>query len=267
MFLHTYHSSPILIQVGPVSIYWYGLLVVIAILAGFFICLKLGKRLGLSKEHFWNLLFPGILAGLIGARLYHVFCELPYYWQNPAEILKIWQGGVGIFGAIAGGILVFFWYSRKYKISFWNLADIVFIALPLGQAIVRWGNYFNQELFGLPTTLAWGIPIDFANRPLAYISFQYFHPVFLYESIWNLIVFIILLLLFRKLTVGFTTSNSLIPGTIFLTYFILYSLGRFFISFLRIDPQPFIFGLRMDQFICLLFIIISTVILLWRSKK
>lgn len=265
MFLHTYHPSPILFQFGPVSIHWYGLLVVLSIVAGFFICLRLAKRAGLNQEHIWNLSFWLILGGLIGARLYHVFCELPYYWQNPVDIFKVWQGGVGIFGVVAAGVLVLFLYSKKSKVSFWFLADIIFVPLALGQAIVRWGNYFNQELFGLPTKLSWGIPIDFINRLPGFTNFEYFHPIFLYESIWNLIVFIILILLFKKLwEVG---PQKIKAGLIFSSYLILYPLSRFFVSFARIDAQPMVFAWRLDQFISLLLVTVGILLLMFRASR
>ena len=318
MFLHILHPSPIAFQIGPISIYWYGLLIVVAIFIGLALTFRLSRIYKIPKEKIWDFSFYLIIFGLIGARVFYLFYNWPYYWQNQLAIFRVWEGGLSIHGAIAAGILVLFFYAlhegglsfwhRNFNLkfrtrsiqgernpkrsggllNFWLLADLLAPALALGQAIGRWGNYFNQELYGLPTNLPWGIPIDLINRTENYASFGYFHPTFLYESIWCFIIFLVLLFL-HKLRIkenkkhyqtlkygskpivnstnsGFTLSNFPI-GFIFLTYLILYSLGRFFIEFLRIDPQPIIFGFRLGQIFSLIILAGALAIMLYKFKN
>ena len=242
MFLHNYQPQPILVKLGPISIYWYGMLIVAGFCLGAYVAFKLAKKYDFRTESLWSLAFYVLIFGLIASRLYHVGCELPYYLKNPVQILKIWQGGLAIWGAIIGAVLVFFFYARRYRRSYLALWDIVVPGLALGQAIGRWGNWFNQELFGRP--VAWGIPIKLANRPEIYQNFTHFHPVFLYESIWCFLIFLILMLAHKKIG---APSSDYSRGRIFALYLILYSLGRFFIELIRIDPQPIFFGLRAGQ--------------------
>lgn len=239
-FLHKYQPSPILIEIKGIQIYWYGFFIVLGILAGYYVVLKLlSKKKSGIIEFVPDLFFYLIIVGIIGARIYHIFSELPYYLANPLDMIKIWNGGMGIFGAIVFGLGTIFLFAKKYKFSFLKALDVMSIGLILGQAIGRWGNYFNSELFGLPTKLAWGIPIIPSLRPDNWASFEYFHPCFLYESLWNFIIFSILLFLFLR----FDKHN----GRIFAVYLILYCLGRFLFEFLRVDFQPIFLGLRLAQ--------------------
>ena len=186
------------------------------------------------------------MPALIGARLYHVIDFWQYYSVNPDKILATWEGGMGIYGGIMGGLLGLgayslykrFWVSKsKFLISnlkfltidFLKLADLAGIGLPLGQAVGRLGNFVNQELYGLPTRLPWGIYIPLEKRFASYQSWERFHPLFAYEAVWNLLVFTIILYVVNKKLVGR-------PGTIFFLYLGLYGLGRFFLDFLRINP-------------------------------
>ena len=195
-FLHNFLPQPILFQWGFLTIYWYGLFVVSGIIAGLVVVLRLAKRQGISSDEVYNLGFYLVIFSLLGARFYSVLLDLPYYLQNPGQIIAVWNGGLAIHGGIIGGAITLFIYSWKKRQSFWLWADLLAVALPLGQAIGRFGNYFNQEIFGQPTDLAWGIPIALQNRPLEYLSSQYFHPTFLYESGLNLVNFVVLLSLF-----------------------------------------------------------------------
>jgi phosphatidylglycerol:prolipoprotein diacylglycerol transferase len=257
MFLHDFYPSPIAFRIGPLNFYWYGLLMVLAIFLGggsFFWLNKTYKIL--KEEEVWNLSFYLILSGLIGARLFHLFYNFSYYWQNPLAIFKIWQGGLSIHGALVGGMLALFFYSRFKNLSFWLLADLLAPALALGKTIGRWGNYFNQELYGWPTDLPWAIPIDYFNRVEGFLHFKYFHPTFLYESLWCFSIFLILLIIHRKRIKKLREqkhSNILEhSGFIFLLYLVLYSFGRFLIEFLRIDPQPIFLSLRLGQWLSLI---------------
>ncbi len=259
-FLHTSHPNPILISLGPINIYWYGLFIVLGILAAIFITLKLADYYKIKKETIIDLAFWLIIGGVIGARLYHILLELQYYLSNPIDAIKIWQGGLAIHGAILAGIVIIWRFSKKHQYNFWLLSSIIAPGLALAQAIGRWGNYFNQELFGKPTKLAWSIPIDLANRPIEYISNEFFHPTFLYESIGNLLIFFILIYahiwIVKKQKFNNTSYFLLLTS-----YFILYSLLRFSIEFIRLDPTYVILGLRFPQIVSLIIIFFSIIFL------
>lgn len=266
-FLHTFHPHPVIVSFGPINIYWYGLFIVLGIILAALTTVKLAKYYGLNSEIIIDLLFWLVITGLIGARLYDVLLEFPYYLAHPLRIFFIWQGGLAIHGGLIAGAATLWFYAKKKKLNFWLLTGLVAPGLALGQAIGRWGNYFNQELFGRPTDLPWGIPIDFINRPLAYINFSYFHPAFLYESIGNLIIFIILILLHIYLIKKQKEPHN--PCFLFLVscYLILYSFLRFFIEFIRLDATPYFFGLRWPQIASLVIIAASVILLLINYKK
>lgn len=265
-FLHTFHPESILFASGFLKIHWYGVFIVTGILIGIGVGLFFAKYYQISRDKAFDLAFWVALFGILGARIYHVFLELPYYIDHPLNIFKIWNGGVSVMGGISFGLLTVYIFSKKEKINFWRLTAIATVGMPLGQAIGRWGNYFNQELFGLPTNLPWGIPIDFMNRPLAYISSEYFHPTFLYESIGSLFIFIVLLsfqtYLIKKNKISNKTAQI---STLF--YLILYSLLRFSLEFIRIDRTPEILGLRSPQVASLIIIAISIFLLVLPKIK
>jgi len=217
----------------------------------------------------WDLSFYIIIFGIIGDRLAHVFLyDWEYYSQNLLDILKIWQGGLAIHGAIFTGILVLFIYARKKFLSFWLLADIFAPALVLGQTIGRWGNYFNQEIYGLPTDLPWGIPINLVNRVKGYESFTHFHPTFLYLSIWCLLIFMVLFFWHKKRIKVFKNTGIIKGvGNIFLSYLFLYSIGRFLVEFIRLDLQPEPLGLRMGQWLSLVTVTLGIGLILSRHFK
>jgi len=246
-FLHTFHPSPILFSLGPINIYWYGLFFVLGILAALTVSIRLTKRRGLKAEIIIDLTIWLVIGGVIGARLYDVVLELPYYLANHFAVFKLWQGGLAIHGGLIGGLIALWLYAKKHQQDFWQLAAVIATALPLAQAVGRWGNYFNQELFGRPTNLPWGLPIDAAHRPWPYLNYDYFQPTFLYESLGDLLIFLILLLYFKKRAVSYELQ---VMG-----YAVLYSLVRFFTEFIRLDATPIIFGLRFPQVVSLLIII------------
>ncbi|MCX6745836.1 MAG: prolipoprotein diacylglyceryl transferase [Candidatus Parcubacteria bacterium] len=281
-WLHNYSPQPILVKIGWLEIHWYGFLIALGAILAFMVVWQLGQKYGLKKDKIYDLAFYLIIFGLIGDRLYYVFYAWEYYSHNLLDIFKIWQGGLAIHGAMIAGILVIFFYSRKNKINPWLLADIFIIALPLAMAFGRWGNYFNQELFGRPTDLAWGIPILPEKRPLEFVNNAYFHPTFLYESIWNFITFAFLWvwhkqrlarlgLLCKASRSQAKYENNLEKiqglGNITLVYFILYSIGRFLNEFLRIDYSPYFLGLRWAQFVSLIIIGVCLIILLVKKIK
>jgi len=269
-FFHTYHPKSIFFSLGPINIYWYGFLMVLGVIGGFLIVWRLAKFYQIKKERLLDLAFYGLIFGLIGARIYYVAYLWDYYSKNFLDIFKIWQGGLAIHGIIIGGFTAVWFYSRRTNFNFWLVADLIVVGLSFGQIIGRWGNYFNQEVFGQPTDLPWGIPIDLVNRPVGFEHYKYFHPTFLYESLWNLVVFLILLgwqLIRIKRQETKDKRQRTSYGNIFLSYLILYSLGRFFIEFLRIDPMPTLFGIRWAQVMSIGIILLSFITLIYKNKK
>ena len=244
-FLHTFHPSPILISLGPINIYWYGLFIVLGVLSALAVTIRLAKAYGFATDLIIDLSFWLIISGVIGARLYAVALEWPYYSSHPWDILKVWQGGLAIQGAITVGLISLWLFSRNLKFSFFQWADYLAPALALGQVIGRWGNFFNQELYGYPTDLPWAISISPELRLTGYESFATFHPVFLYESLLNLVLLTILLLLRKKAPFGRLTA----------IYLIGYGVIRFFIEMFKIDPQPVFGSLRLAQLIAIIFIL------------
>ncbi len=240
---------------GPLQVRWYGLLITLAVVVGMFLSQKLARLRKLDPKLIEDLVIWLVIGAIPGARLYYVLFQWSYYSSRPAEIVAIWQGGIAIHGAIMGGALAALIFSRLKKCSFWQLADVVAPSLILGQAIGRWGNFFNSEAFGRPTALPWKLFIPLANRPRGLQSEAFYHPTFLYESLWNLAVFGLLMYLFVRFP-------KLKRGTIFLTYAVAYSLGRFWVEALRMDSLM-LGPLRIAQVISLVGIALGLVGLGW----
>ncbi|MDO8581630.1 MAG: prolipoprotein diacylglyceryl transferase [bacterium] len=255
-FLHTFHPSRILVTVGGFTVYWYGLAYVVAIVAGLLLTRWLARKKNLDASWLIDLTTILFIAGIIGARLWYVFAIEPrYFLAHPLETFAIWHGGLAIHGGIVGALLALWVWIKRHHLSFLDLTDLLAPALALGQAIGRWGNYFNQELFGRPTNLPWGIPIDLPNRITPFTDAQYFHPTFLYESIGDILIALILIVSFRR----FGRS-----GRATFLYLFLYSVLRFTLEFIRIDPVPTFAGMRLPQWISLGIIII---VMIFRRKK
>jgi phosphatidylglycerol:prolipoprotein diacylglycerol transferase len=257
--------DPIAIQVGPLAIHWYGLLIIGGVLAGAAVAARLAKTAGDDPAHLWNALTWCLLLGIVGARLYHVVSSpqgtdvgLPYYLQNPLEALAIWKGGLGIYGAVAGGALGLYLYTRLNGLSFWRWADFTVPGLALGQAIGRWGNYVNQELYGYPTDLPWGIYIDPAHRLAGFEAYERFHPTFLYESLWNLLVLAALLWIGRRF------AGRLLEGDLLSLYGVLYPVGRILVETQRPDAW-LVAGMPAAQWVAVAAIALS-VGLAWRRR-
>lgn len=252
--------GPILIKIGPLTIRWYGLLIATAVLLGVSLSQYLAKRRHVNPDLLGDLVIWLVIGAIPAARLYYVLFEWSEYAKNPGKIIAIWEGGIAIHGAILGGTIATLIFARINKISFWQLADLVAPSLILGQAIGRWGNFFNSEAFGSPTNLPWKLFIPLERRPLGYENFDYFHPTFLYESVWNLMVFGLLLTLFFRSLQG---KPRLKTGTVFLVYLVAYSLGRFWIEGLRTDSL--MFGpIRMAQVVSLVGISLGLAGLAWQ---
>ena len=265
-FLHNFQPPAILLSWGPIHIYWYGLFIVLGILAAIVITKRLAKKYGLSEDLIFDLAFWLIIAGLVGARIYDILLELPYYLNHPGQMLRVWEGGLAIHGAIIAGLIVTVLFARRHKLNFWQLTAAVTPGLAIGQAIGRWGNYFNQELFGLPTEKWWGIPINLINRPAAYISSTYFHPTFLYESLGCLIIGITLLLInYNFIKRGRNNRQFYVLMTAL--YMILYSILRFTLEFIKIDTTPTWLGLRWPQIMSLLIIIVFSILIFFKKPS
>ncbi len=264
---------PVAFYIGTFPIYWYGIFIATGMLVGTYVAAFEARRRGENEEHVWNaVLLVGIL-GIVGARLYHVFSSpagtaygWAYYRENPWAIFDVRSGGLGIFGAIVGGVLGVLLYTYRAKLNLWRYLDFGAVGLLLGQAIGRWGNFANQELYGPPTTLPWGITIQEQHRipPFNDLS-QYpldtrFHPDFLYESLWNLIGVVLLLAIERKWT------GKLKDGDLFLGYLIWYPLGRLWIEALRPDAWK-VGDIPVAQIVSVLLIIMSVVTLVVRHRK
>jgi len=251
--------GPVAFELGPITIRWYGLLITGALLLGITLAQNLGQRRGIDPERIGDLAIWLVIGALPGARLYYVLFEWDRYADRPLSALAIWQGGIAIHGAILGGMIATLLFARRYRLSFWQLTDVVAPALILGQAIGRWGNFFNSEAFGGPTDLPWRVFIPPAQRPPGLADVAYYHPTFLYESLWNLGVLGLVLWLFFW---GLRHPGRLQPGTIFLVYFAAYSLGRLWIEGLRLDSLM-LGPLRIAQMVSLGGIALGTVGLLW----
>jgi len=260
-------------HLGPLTVYWYGIILVTGMLVGGYVAAFEAKRRGEKEDHVWNMLMVVVLLGIVGARLYHVFSSpaggnvgWAYYRVHPAAIFYIWDGGLGIYGAIVGGLIGISLYTYRNKLSLLRYLDIGAPALLIGQAIGRWGNWANQELYGPPTTLPWGIPIDQYHRipPLddltRYPLTMRFQPDFLYESLWSLVGVILLLAVGRKL------AGKLKEGDLFLAYLVWYPLGRLWVEALRPDAWR-IGNIPTAQIISVVLIVIAAVLLLVRHLK
>ncbi|WKZ42817.1 MAG: prolipoprotein diacylglyceryl transferase [Anaerolineales bacterium] len=237
---------------------WYGIILMLGAVAGSWLATKSAKQRGYDPVIVWDLLTYLLIGGVIGARLWHIFTPMqsqlvldqatgelvnPYFAGGTVhllDILSVWKGGLGIPGAVIGGAVVLYFYSRKRGLSFAEWADIAAPSLPLGQAIGRWGNFFNQELYGAPTNLPWAIRIEPAHRVPGFEQVEYYHPLFLYESLLNLANMFFLLWLSRRY------ADRLKSGDIFLAYLVTYPVIRFSLEFLRLNAS-LVAGININQ--------------------
>jgi len=275
-------------NIGPLPIYWYGVIIVLGALAGAYAATFEAKRRGEDPEHVWNALTWCLIAGIVGGRLYHLFSSPQgtnigfryYFITNPFETINLFglsvpfptalmtrNGGLGIFGAIVGGVLAAIIYAHRNHLSISMWLDIGASGLPLGQAIGRWGNFINQELYGPPTTLPWGIPIDAQHRILPFtdltrypVETTRFHPLFLYESLWNLAVFVTLAVVGRRY------QDRLKNGDILSLYLILYGVGRLFVEALRPDAW-LVGGIPAAQIVSAALIVLGVGLMVWRRQS
>jgi phosphatidylglycerol:prolipoprotein diacylglycerol transferase len=249
---------------------FYGLIIMLGVLAAVLLSRRQAKRWGEDPERVWDLLIWLLIFGVIGARLWHIFTPSPslvergidtwYYLTHPLDAIDTRKGGLGIPGAVIGGALALYVYSRRHHLSFARWTDIIAPGLVLAQAIGRWGNFFNQELYGAPTNLPWAVYIEPAFRLPGFENFSYFHPLFLYESIWNLINMGILLWISDRF------RPKLKPGDVFLVYLILYPITRFTLEFWRLDSS-LVAGVNANQWFMVIVGVIAVALLVIRHRK
>lgn len=255
------------IQIGPLLIRYYALIIMFGVISAAWLSTVEAKRRGQKADFVWDALPWVVIGGIIGARIWHILTPpasmvaqgitTKYYLTHPLDAIAIWKGGVGIPGGVIGGALALLIYTKRTKTKFLVWADIIVPGLALAQAIGRWGNFINQEVYGAPSTLPWAITIEPAYRLPEYANQATYHPLFLYESLLNLLAMGILLLAGRKL------QEKLKDGDIFLLYLILYPVIRFGLEFLRLDPSP-VAGFNINQTLMGVIAIISVVILVLR---
>lgn len=239
--------NPVAFRIFGIEVAWYGILISLGILFGILVATYRAKKEGLYDDIIMDLALVAVPVSVIGSRIYYVLFSWEFYRQNPREILNIRKGGLAIHGAIIAGILVGYLFCRYKKIGFWILADVCAPSIILGQAIGRWGNFINQEAHGGPTNLPWGIEIDGVKV----------HPTFLYESLWNLGVFVFLL---------YYSDKKKYDGQIFIFYLILYSVARYLIEGLRTDSLM-LGSFRVAQLVSIFSIVIAVIIDLTKRKQ
>lgn len=248
----------ILISIGPINIYYYSVTMLLAILTGSYIAYKESKRVGMDK-YLEDLLFPLVIFGIIGARLYYVIFNFEVYQNNILSIFKIWEGGLAIYGGIIGGFIAIIYQSKKYHQNILKTTDILTPGLILAQSIGRWGNFFNSEAHGAAVTSEYlqkrHIP-EFIIQGM-YIDGKYYQPTFLYESIWCLLGFIIMIII-RSVIRKKEKDHSKSMGTITFTYFIWYGLGRLYIESMRTDSL-YLGRIRVSQLVSVILIILGII--------
>ena len=259
------------VHLGPLYFRYYGMIIMFGAVCAAYLGRWLAGQMGEKDPDIaWDALIYALIFGIIGARIYHIFTpsqtlldagiDTMYYLTHPLDIITTWRGGLGMPGAIAGGVLGLYIFAKRRKVDLRILLDAAAPGVALAQAIGRWGNFINQELYGPPTDLPWGIYIRPENRMDSYFEYERFHPLFLYESLWNLANAIFLVWLWRKY------GDRLKQGDLFLAYLVTYPLGRFLLEFIRLDFVP-IFGINFNQTLMLLVAIVSGVVIFLRHRK
>lgn len=257
-------------EIGPFTIRYYALIIMFGALAAVYLAEREARRRGIDSEIVWDAFVWVLIGGIIGARLWHIFTPPPsmvaqgitvqYYLTHPLDAIAIWNGGVGIPGAVIGGVLFMYLYARRKRFNFPTLLDVGAPALALGQAIGRWGNYVNQELYGAPTDLPWAIFIDEQHRLPEFMQYSHYHPVFFYESVWNFLNLGFLLWASRRF------KDRLLPGDLFLFYLVIYPVGRFFLEFLRLDSSQ-IAGINANQTFMAVIAVLAVALFIYRHRQ
>ena len=260
MFVFT-APSQILGSFLGINIYYYGVILAISIIFGVFVADFISvKYYKLKKDTIIDLAPYLVLFGILGARLYYCILNLDFYLRFPTEILALRHGGISIHGAIIGGFIGLIIFAKRHNISILKLADVSALGLALAQSIGRWGNFFNSEAFGYPTNLPWKLYISEQYRPIPYTGNEFFHPTFLYESVLDFILFLLLFWLIKNNKI----SRS---GNIALIYLILYSFIRIFVEYFRIDSTCYILGYPIAIIVSIGIIIFATMCIFYNNLK
>lgn len=254
--------NPVAFQLGPIAVRWYGLLIVSGILLAYFVGQKEAVKRGLPEDFLADLLLWVVPISIVCARIYYVSMRWDYYGQNPGKIIEVWNGGIAIHGALLGGFLTAYIFTRIKGVSFLRVADIAAPSILIGQIIGRWGNFMNQEAYGGPVSREFlenlMLPNWIINQMYIEELGTHVHPTFLYESVWNIIGLLILLAL-RKVNLN--------RGEMFFTYIIWYSIGRLYIEGLRTDSLYLVGDLRSAQVVSIIGIVVGLVAILYRRLK
>ena len=261
----------VFLQLGPITIYWYAVFIMSGVALGLFLAIREGKKMGINSEFFYDLVTYGLPISIIGARIYYVAFSWDYYSSHPEDIIKIWQGGIAIHGAIIAAFIFGYFFCKKRKVSFWLVAVIASVSFIIAQAIGRWGNFMNQEAHG---GVVPGATLDAQREFLQslfipdfivnnmYINEAYYHPTFLYESLWNMVGFLFIVFVLRKLP-------KLLVGEIAAFYAVWYSIGRYMVEGMRTDSLMLTESIRMAQFISITTIVLVLILVIYRrlAKK
>lgn len=253
------YIDPVAFNLGPLSVRWYGIIIAVGILLGYFVAQRALVKAGLHKDTLVDIIFYSALFGFIAARIYFVIFQWPYYAENPSEIIKIWHGGIAIHGGLIGGFIAGVVVCKVKNLNPFQIGDIVAPSIILAQGIGRWGNFMNHEAHGGSVSRAFLEQLHLPNFIIEnmYINGQYYHPTFLYESIWDVAGFIILVNIRKHLKLGET----------FFLYLTWYSIGRFFIEGLRTDSLMLTSNIRVAQLVSILLILISISLIVYRRIK
>ncbi len=253
------YIDPVAFNLGPLSVRWYGIIIAVGILLGYFVAQRALVKAGLHKDTLVDIIFYSALFGFIVARIYFVIFQWPYYAENPGEIIKIWHGGIAIHGGLIGGFIAGVIVCKVKNLNPFQIGDIVAPSIILAQGIGRWGNFMNHEAHGGPVSRAFLEQLHLPNFIIEnmYNNGQYYHPTFLYESIWDVAGFIILVNIRKHLKLGET----------FFLYLTWYSIGRFFIEGLRTDSLMLTSNIRVAQLVSILLILISISLIVYRRIK
>jgi prolipoprotein diacylglyceryl transferase len=257
------------VRLGPVPLHMYGLMIA----AGVLVAAAVGRRRYVAKgpegqseteararaEAFDSVAFWAVIGGIIGARLYHVITDYQLFEDHPERMVQIWKGGLGIWGAVIGGAFAVWIVGRRRGLVFADIADAIVPGLAFAQAIGRWGNWFNQELFGGPSTLPWAVEIDRAHRPAGYEQYATFQPTFLYESLWCLALGFALLYVDKR--------YKLVRGQLFALYAAGYTAFRLPMEEMRIDPAHTIGPLRVNAWVSIAVFVISVMVFVWLGRR
>ncbi len=252
--------NPIALKLGPISIHWYGVIIATGVVLALWLAIREGHRHGVAEDDFYDYLLWALPVAIICARTYYVIFQWPYYSMHPDEIIAIWDGGIAIYGAIIGGFITLLCFCHYRHLSAWLMMDIIAPALILAQGIGRWGNFMNQEAFGRITSkaalMAQGIPHWIIQQ--MFIGGQYRVPTFLYESLWDVLGFLVLILLRHR-------QHLFREGEVFLTYLMWYGCGRFVIEGMRTDSLM-LGPIRISQLLSLVFVCGALILFIYRRR-